>query len=58
MLQGTKAFCSGGDQALRTDDGYSDDGSFSNLNVLDLQVYWLSSDFSGWVNRSDPHYTS
>ncbi|KAK7348629.1 hypothetical protein VNO80_23213 [Phaseolus coccineus] len=36
--KGTKAFCSGGDQALRTDDGYSDDGSFSNLNVLDLQV--------------------
>ncbi|CAJ1940147.1 unnamed protein product [Sphenostylis stenocarpa] len=36
--KGTKAFCSGGDQALRTDDGYSDDGDFSNLNVLDLQV--------------------
>ncbi|KAL2344347.1 hypothetical protein Fmac_005632 [Flemingia macrophylla] len=36
--QGTKAFCSGGDQALRTDDGYSDHGNFSNLNVLDLQV--------------------
>ncbi|WVZ26587.1 hypothetical protein V8G54_005131 [Vigna mungo] len=37
--KGTKAFCSGGDQALRTDDGYSDDGSFSNLNVLDLQPF-------------------
>ncbi|KAK7386873.1 hypothetical protein VNO78_27217 [Psophocarpus tetragonolobus] len=36
--KGTKAFCSGGDQALRTDDGYSDNGKFSNLNVLDLQV--------------------
>lgn len=38
MLQGTEAFCSGGDQALRTNDGYSDNGSFSSLNVLDLQV--------------------
>ena len=38
MLQGTEAFCSGGDQALRTDNGYSDNGSFSSLNVLDLQV--------------------
>ncbi|XP_020226622.1 1,4-dihydroxy-2-naphthoyl-CoA synthase, peroxisomal [Cajanus cajan] len=36
--KGTKAFCSGGDQALRTEDGYSDHGNFSNLNVLDLQV--------------------
>ncbi|RZB51992.1 1,4-dihydroxy-2-naphthoyl-CoA synthase, peroxisomal-like [Glycine soja] len=36
--KGTEAFCSGGDQALRTDNGYSDNGSFSSLNVLDLQV--------------------
>ncbi|KAG5017210.1 hypothetical protein JHK82_022840 [Glycine max] len=36
--KGTEAFCSGGDQALRTNDGYSDNGSFSSLNVLDLQV--------------------
>ncbi|XP_027346654.1 1,4-dihydroxy-2-naphthoyl-CoA synthase, peroxisomal isoform X2 [Abrus precatorius] len=36
--KGTKAFCSGGDQALRNEDGYSDHGNNSNLNVLDLQV--------------------
>ncbi|KAK7361819.1 hypothetical protein VNO77_03903 [Canavalia gladiata] len=36
--KGTEAFCSGGDQALRTQDGYSDHGNISNLNVLDLQV--------------------
>jgi hypothetical protein len=36
--QGTKAFCSGGDQALRDSDGYVDFDSFGRLNVLDLQV--------------------
>ncbi|CAN6550728.1 unnamed protein product [Malus baccata var. baccata] len=36
--KGTKAFCSGGDQALRGKDGYSDDDDFGRLNVLDLQV--------------------
>ncbi|KAK7317622.1 hypothetical protein RJT34_02017 [Clitoria ternatea] len=36
--KGTKAFCSGGDQALRTDDGYSDHENIGRLNVLDLQV--------------------
>lgn len=36
--KGTKAFCSGGDQALRSTDGYSDYESFGRLNVLDLQV--------------------
>ncbi|KAI9111397.1 hypothetical protein K1719_017087 [Acacia pycnantha] len=36
--KGTKAFCSGGDQDLRTKDGYSDFESISRLNVLDLQV--------------------
>ncbi|KAI0516194.1 hypothetical protein KFK09_008866 [Dendrobium nobile] len=36
--KGTKAFCSGGDQALRTSDGYTDFESFGRLNVLDLQV--------------------
>ncbi|GMY26244.1 1,4-dihydroxy-2-naphthoyl-CoA synthase, peroxisomal-like isoform X1 [Fagus crenata] len=35
--KGTKAFCSGGDQALRTKDGYADE-KFGRLNVLDLQV--------------------
>ncbi|KAE9614448.1 hypothetical protein Lal_00012262 [Lupinus albus] len=35
---GTKAFCSGGDQALRTEDGYSDYENVGRLNVLDLQV--------------------
>ncbi|XP_042450398.1 1,4-dihydroxy-2-naphthoyl-CoA synthase, peroxisomal-like [Zingiber officinale] len=36
--KGTKAFCSGGDQALRGPDGYADFGNFGRLNVLDLQV--------------------
>ncbi|KAL8218916.1 hypothetical protein R6Q57_022289 [Mikania cordata] len=36
--KGTKAFCSGGDQALRSGDGYADFESFGRLNVLDLQV--------------------
>ncbi|XP_044480685.1 1,4-dihydroxy-2-naphthoyl-CoA synthase, peroxisomal-like isoform X2 [Mangifera indica] len=36
--QGTKAFSSGGDQALRTTDGYADYENFGRLNVLDLQV--------------------
>ncbi|XP_061991515.1 1,4-dihydroxy-2-naphthoyl-CoA synthase, peroxisomal [Rosa rugosa] len=36
--KGTKAFCSGGDQALRSTDGYSDFENFGRLNVLDLQV--------------------
>ncbi|KAK9222710.1 hypothetical protein WN944_011146 [Citrus x changshan-huyou] len=30
---GTKAFCSGGDQALRTRDGYADYENFGRLNV-------------------------
>ncbi|GAV61019.1 ECH domain-containing protein [Cephalotus follicularis] len=36
--KGTKAFCSGGDLALRTADGYADNENMSRLNVLDLQV--------------------
>ncbi|GLT50359.1 hypothetical protein SLA2020_238490 [Shorea laevis] len=36
--KGTKAFCSGGDQALRTKDGYADHAGVGSLNVLDLQV--------------------
>uniref|UniRef100_A0A804NFQ7 1,4-dihydroxy-2-naphthoyl-CoA synthase, peroxisomal n=1 Tax=Zea mays TaxID=4577 RepID=A0A804NFQ7_MAIZE len=36
--KGTKAFCSGGDQALRDSDGYVDFDSFGRLNVLDLQI--------------------
>ncbi|CAE5962714.1 unnamed protein product [Arabidopsis arenosa] len=36
--KGTKAFCSGGDQALRTQDGYADPNDVGRLNVLDLQV--------------------
>jgi len=35
---GTKAFCSGGDQKIRGDDGYVDDRGIGRLNVLDLQV--------------------
>ncbi|GLT36577.1 hypothetical protein SLA2020_109460 [Shorea laevis] len=36
--KGTDAFCSGGDQALRTKDGYADVADIGRLNVLDLQV--------------------
>ena len=35
---GDKAFCSGGDQRIRGDDGYKDDKGIGRLNVLDLQV--------------------
>jgi naphthoate synthase len=35
---GTKAFCSGGDQRVRGDDGYRDEAGVGRLNVLDLQV--------------------
>src|ERR1700736_5032003 len=35
---GTKAFCSGGDQRIRGDDGYVDEAGIGRLNVLDLQV--------------------
>jgi naphthoate synthase len=35
---GDKAFCSGGDQKVRGDDGYLDTHGVGRLNVLDLQV--------------------
>src|SRR5205823_14518 len=35
---GEKAFCSGGDQRVRGDDGYRDAAGVGRLNVLDLQV--------------------
>jgi len=35
---GTEAFCSGGDQRVRGDDGYVDAKGTGRLNVLDLQV--------------------
>jgi naphthoate synthase len=35
---GDQAFCSGGDQRIRGDDGYKDDKGIGRLNVLDLQV--------------------
>ena len=35
---GTEAFCSGGDQRIRGDDGYVDSKGTGRLNVLDLQV--------------------
>src|SRR5260221_12756303 len=34
---GDKAFCSGGDQRIRGEDGYVDDHGIGRLNVLDLQ---------------------
>jgi naphthoate synthase len=36
--QGPEAFCSGGDQRVRGDDGYRDEKGIGRLNVLDLQV--------------------
>jgi naphthoate synthase len=36
--EGPDAFCSGGDQTVRGDDGYVDDRGIGRLNVLDLQV--------------------
>src|SRR6478736_3328530 len=36
--EGTEAFCSGGDQRIRGDDGYVDAKGVGRLNVLDLQV--------------------
>ena len=35
---GDQAFCSGGDQRVRGDDGYRDERGVGRLNVLDLQV--------------------
>jgi naphthoate synthase len=37
--EGSLAFCSGGDQRIRGDDGYLEDGTgIARLNVLDLQI--------------------
>ena len=36
--EGPDAFCSGGDQRIRGDDGYVDDAGVGRLNVLDLQI--------------------
>jgi naphthoate synthase len=35
---GPEAFCSGGDQKIRGDDGYVDERGIGRLNVLDLQI--------------------
>lgn len=35
---GNEAFCSGGDQKVRGDEGYIDEGGTPHLNVLDLQM--------------------
>jgi len=36
--EGPQAFCSGGDQRIRGDDGYVGDDGVGRLNVLDLQI--------------------
>ena len=36
--EGPEAFCSGGDQKIRGDDGYVDESGIGRLNVLDLQI--------------------
>jgi len=38
LLQGTEAFCSGGDQAVRGIHGYVGDDNIGRLNILDVQV--------------------
>ena len=35
---GTEAFCSGGDQRVRGDDGYVDPAGTGRLNILDVQI--------------------
>jgi len=35
--EGEKAFCSGGDQKIRGDSGYTDENGINRLNVLDFQ---------------------
>jgi naphthoate synthase len=35
---GTEAFCSGGDQRVRGDDGYVDSKGIGRLNILDVQI--------------------
>ena len=35
--EGDKAFCSGGDQKIRGETGYTDEGGVNHLNVLDFQ---------------------
>jgi naphthoate synthase len=36
--EGPEAFCSGGDQRIRGEDGYVDERGIGRLNVLDLQI--------------------
>src|SRR5213083_1637218 len=36
--EGPDAFCSGGDQRVRGDDGYRDDKGIGRLNILDVQI--------------------
>ncbi|HEX6675105.1 MAG TPA: 1,4-dihydroxy-2-naphthoyl-CoA synthase [Actinomycetes bacterium] len=36
--EGPEAFCSGGDQRIRGEDGYVDEQGIGRLNVLDLQI--------------------
>jgi naphthoate synthase len=36
--EGKEAFCSGGDQRIRGEDGYVDERGIGRLNVLDLQI--------------------
>ena len=36
--EGPDAFCSGGDQRMRGEDGYRDEAGVGRLNVLDLQI--------------------
>ena len=46
--EGPDAFCSGGDQRIRGDDGYVGDDGIGRLNVLDLQVQIRRAARSRW----------
>lgn len=50
VLQGTEAFCSGGDQAVRGKHGYVGDDNIGRLDILDVQVLMLAS-YSGQVSN-------
>uniref|UniRef100_A0A7N2L9M3 Uncharacterized protein n=1 Tax=Quercus lobata TaxID=97700 RepID=A0A7N2L9M3_QUELO len=54
----TKAFYSGGDQVLRTKDGYDDYENFGRLNVLDLQIRRLPKPVIAMVYSASFHFAS
>lgn len=49
---GTKAFCSGGDQAVRGEGGYVGADKVPRLNVLDLQASYAAGSQSHFLPRT------